>query len=279
MQRRRRSTWPAVLAVAGLTALACGAPPAVAAQEPATPPPPAGGSGREGSRLLELLPEIGRIGAQVGAAIGPSWNPYGVGRGWQVAGFIDLPLARNRAGRLSYEILLALSGGEGAAFSITDSLAYVANLARGASPADALAGPPRAPYPVRRLVRTRLRLLDVSPFALKNTLTGLDRARLRPYVAAGVDVTLVATTESPQGDVLASDVPVDAALATGGRAPELDERGIPAGEGRLALGGHAAIGLEIRVSRGLSLDHDYRFAAVDGSRTQHAASAALGFHW
>ena len=68
------------------------------AQEPSTPPPPAGGRGHEGTRYHELLPDIGRIGAQVGAAIGPSWNPYEVGEGWQVAAFIDLPLARNRAG-------------------------------------------------------------------------------------------------------------------------------------------------------------------------------------
>jgi hypothetical protein len=266
--------WRAV----GLALLVAGAARPAAAQEPATPPPPAGGSGHAGSRYLELLPDIGRIGAQVGAAAGPSWNPYGVGAAWQVAGFIDLPLARNRSGRLSYEILLALSGGQSGPFTVTDPLAYVANLARGASPADALAGPPRAPYTVRRQVRTRLRLLDVSPFALKYTLTGLDRIRLRPYVAAGLDVFLVGTTERAEPGASA-DSPVDAALGAGGRAPELDERGIPAGEGSLSLGAHGAAGFEIRFSRGLSLDLDYRLAWLDGSRTASAASAAVGFHW
>ena len=269
----RRVTMGLVTSVLAL-ALARTAP----AQESTTPPPPAGGGGHAGSRDLELLPDIGRIGAEVGAALGPSWNPYGVGAGWQVAAFIDLPLARNRAGRLSYEILLGLSGGQSDSFTITDPLAYVANLARGASPADALAGPPRAPYRVRRRVSTRLRLLDVSPFALKYTLTGLDHARLRPYVTAGLDVTLVTTVQRPEDDPSAAG-PVDVVLSPFGRAPELEARGIPAGEGSLALGGHAGAGLELRVSRGLSLNLDYRLARFDGSRTLHAVSSVLGLHW
>ena len=60
------------------------------------------------------------------------------------------------SGKLSYEIL----GGaeprhQRPEFAITDQVAYVANLAAGASNADALAGPPAAPFPVRRKVRTR----------------------------------------------------------------------------------------------------------------------------
>jgi hypothetical protein len=267
---------PAIVRTAALAGLLVAGE--VSAQEPSTPPPPAGGGGRAGARYHELLPDIGRIGAQVGAAVGPSWNPYGVGVGWQVAAFIDLPLARNRAGRLSYEILLGLSGGDSGPFTITDPLAYVANLARGASPADALAGPPRAPYVVRRQVRTRLRLLDVSPFALKYTLTGLDRVRLRPYVTAGLDVSVVGTDARPDGDGPAS-VSVDAAISTGGRAPELEARGLPGGDASLALGGHAGAGVEIRLSRGLSLNLDYRIARVDTNRTLQAASSVLGFHW
>src|SRR4051794_32082288 len=63
---------------------------AASAQPPATPPPPAGGGGQTGPRYHELLPDIGLIGAQVGAAIGVSQNPYQAGTGWEVAGFIDL---------------------------------------------------------------------------------------------------------------------------------------------------------------------------------------------
>jgi opacity protein-like surface antigen len=271
--RRRRTT--IVLGAALLVLAVSGR---ASAQEPSAPPPPAGGGGHAGPRYHELLPDIGRIGAQVGAAVGPSWNPYGVGPGWQVGGFIDLPLARNRAGRLSYEIVLALSAGESGPFTVTDPLAYVANLARGASPADALAGPPRAPYLVRRQVRTRLRLLDVSPFALKYTLTGFDRLRLRPYLTAGVDVAMVATDQRPEGDIPAASA-VEAALSSGGRAPELDARGIPAGEGSLVLGGHGGAGLEVRLSRGLSVNFDYRIARLEGSQTLHAATTAVGLHW
>jgi len=72
---------------------------------------------------------------------------------------------------------------------------------------------------------------------------------------------------------------VEAALSAGGRAPELDARGIPAGEGSLALGGHAGAGLEIRISRGLSLNLDYRYTRVDADNALHAASAVVGMHW
>ena len=226
--------------VAGLAVLALLATPCVG-QEPASPPP-ASGHGTAGAEYHELLPDIGRIGAQVGAALGPSWNPYGVGAGWQVAAFIDLPLARTRGGRLSYEILLGLSGGDSGVFTITDPLAD----------------------PVRRQVRTRLRLLDVSPFALKYTLTGLDRVRLRPYVTAGLDVAVIGTEQR------------DEAAA---RVPELEALGIRDGQARLSLGGHAGAGLEIRISRGLSLTLDYRLARIDGSRTLQAASTVVGFHW
>lgn len=206
------------IVLGGVVAGTAGAARTAFGQEPSAPPPPAGGGGHAGPRYHELLPDIGRIGAQVGAAAGPSWNPYGVGSGWQVAGFIDLPLARNRAGRLSYEIVLALSGGE--------------------------------------RVRTRLRLLDVSPFALKYTLTGLDHARLRPYVTGGVDVLLAVTDERVER-----------------------EDPVPTGEAELAIGGHAGAGLEIRVSRGLSINVDYRFTRFEGAQSLHAASSALGIHW
>ena len=202
-----------------------------------------------------------------------------VGGGWQVAAFIDLPLARNRAGRLSYEILLGLSGGDSDAFTITDPLAYVANLARGASPADALAGPPRAPYRVRRQVRTRLRLLDVSPFALKYTLTGLDHVRLRPYVTAGPGRRRgrhgrACLTATPALDA------VDAALSAGGRAPELDARGIPAAKRSMALGGHAGAGLEIRdLAWPLPEPRLPATRASTEPTTLQAASAVVGFHW
>src|SRR5258708_4917951 len=83
----------AVVLGTGLIGLMCAV--AAAAQEPSSPPPPAGGHGHEGTRYHELLPDIGRIGAQAGVAAGPSWNPYHVGAGAQVAPFLDPPPASN----------------------------------------------------------------------------------------------------------------------------------------------------------------------------------------
>src|SRR5207302_6861560 len=120
-------------------------------------------------------------------------NPYDAGRGVCGGGFITLPLCRAAGGKVSYEIALSVGTGRSDPFTITDSFAYVANLAAGASPAAAAAGPPQAPFPVRRLVRTRLRMLQVSPFGLRYAPTRRS-ARVRPYLAAGIDAVVVMTT-------------------------------------------------------------------------------------
>jgi hypothetical protein len=191
------------------------------AQTPSTPPPPAGGGGEAGSRYHELLPDIGRIGAEVGAAAGWTHDPYGLGSGWEVGAFVDLPLARNRPGRLSYEILMALSGADSGG--------------------------------------ERLRLLEVSPFALRYTITRFDGARLRPYLTAGVDVTVAVAEQSA------------------GAFPDFGPD-----DGRdttIGLGAHAGAGLELRVSRGLSLNLAYRYLRAEESQSLHSATAAFGFHW
>jgi len=253
------------------------------AQDPAAPPPSPGGRGRAGSRYLELLPDIGRIGSQVGFEIGRSWNPYEVGPGLVGSGYIDVPLARGAGGRLSYEILLALSHATSPSFVITDPIAYVANLGAGASPSAALAGPPAAPFPVRRDVRTRLRLLQVSPFSLKYTVTRFDAQRIRPYVAAGMDFVVVITRQDPVSDEslqFRGTAPFDDPLIGGlvSQAPELTARGYPSGQGNIELGAHTGGGLELRMTRGLSLNVHYRFTAI-GERRHHALASGLGFHW
>lgn len=254
------------------------------AQEPAGPPPPSG-RGASGARPgLELLPELGRIGAEVGFGLGSAWHPFEGGRGWQGSGFIDLPLAQGFGGRLSYEILVSVGSSTSAPFTLTDSIAFVANLAAGFSAADALAGPPRAPFPVRRAVRTKLRVLTVSPFALKHTFTGLDRAHLRPYVSAGVDAVVVISKQVPERDeslVFSGSAPFDAELIAGlvGQAPELTAQGLPAGQGNVEAGFHAGAGCEVRVTRGLSLNVDYRFTRIGAGERLHAVAGAVGFHW
>lgn len=256
-----------------------------AAQEPAGPPPPSTRVEDRGTQVLELLPGIGRIGAQAGLMAGLSRNPYGVGGGVQAAGYLDVPLARGAGGKLSYQILIALSHAKSDPLVITDPVAYIANLATGASAAAALAGPPAAPFPVRRQVRTRLRVLEVSPFALKYTVTALDPARLRPYVAAGADVVVVITKQVPLQDeslVFTGTSPFDAALIGGlvAQAPQLEALGIPSGQGDVQAGFHAGGGLELRLGKGLSLNLDYRFTGIGGaSHGLHSFSSGLGLHW
>ena len=254
-------------------------------QEPASPPPAPGARRDAGGPVHELLPDLGRIGAQVGLGVGPSWNPYEIGRGMQGAGYVDLPLLRVPGGRLSYQILIALSGASSAPFTLTDPVAYVANLAAGAPPADALSGPPRAPFPVRRLVRTRLRLLEVSPFALKYTLTGLDAVRMRPYLVAGLDAVVVITRQTPEEDeslLFTGGSPFDAPLIGGlvAEAPELLARRTPTGQGDIQLGFHAAGGLEVRLSGAVSMSLEYRHTRIEGGGGPlHALGTSLGFHW
>ena len=270
---------------AALFWLAVLVPAAAAAQQPSGPPPPPGGGGERGPEVHELLPDIGRIGAQVGVMAGASWNPYDVGRGVHAAGYIDLPLSRAPGGKLSYEIVIGLSHAESDPFTVTNPLAYVANLAAGASPAAALAGPPAAPFPVVRSVKTRLRLMEVSPFGLKYTLRKLDHVRLRPYAAAGLDFAVAVTRQTPLSDeslVFTGTAPFDDPLigAVVSQAAELEARGTPSGQGNIELGWHAGGGLEVRVARGLSLSLDYRFLRLGGGNGRlHTVSSGLGFHW
>jgi hypothetical protein len=255
-----------------------------AAQEPAGAPPPPGGRGTAGPQYHELLPDIGLIGAQVGFAGGASWNPFEVGRGIQAAGYVDLPLARVGGGKLSYEILVGLSHARSRPFVITDQIAFVANLATGASRGDALAGPPAAPFPVRREVRTRLRLLQVSPFGLKYTLRRLGSERLRPYVGAGLDFAVTITHQDPVADEsleFTGGAPFDAPLIGGtvAQAPELAALGYPTGQGNIDVGLHAGGGVEVRLARRVSVNFDYRFASIGAEGRLHTATTALGLHF
>jgi hypothetical protein len=251
---------------------------------PATAPPPSLGAG-DGAAVHELLPGIGKIGAQVALFFGGSANPYGLGRGSQWGGSIDLPLAKAPGGKLSYQILIGLSQAESDPFTITDSVAYVANLASGASREAALAGPPAAPFPVRREVTTRLNLLQVSPFSLKYTATRWDDARIRPFLGAGLDFLIVLTSEEPTRDeslVFTGTAPFDDPLLGGliAQAPELTALGRPTGQGNLEVGGHASAGVEIRVSKGISLNLEYRYTATRGPKGRlQTATGAIGFHF
>jgi hypothetical protein len=255
----------------------------LAAQTPPTPPTT---STRTDPRYVrELLPDLGQIGAEVGLNAAFCRHPYETGTGGGASGFILLPVARALGGRISYEIDVRYGMAEGDPFTITNPLAYVANLAAGASPAAAAAGPPAAPFPVRRDVRTKLRLLQVSPFGLRYALGGATVPRLRPYVSAGVDVVVVLTQQEPvRRDITdplgaaAFDVPLVAGIV--GQAPELEALGLPSGQGNLRLGGYGAVGVEWRATGRVSLNAEYRLAGIEGAGTpQQAWQAGVGLHW
>lgn len=269
--------------MAGVALLAALAHPSLA-QEPSGPPPPSSGRGSAGAPYHELLPDLGLLGAQVGIAGGISWNPFEVGRGVEAAGFVDLPLGRAPGGKLSYQILVGLSRARSDPFVITNPLAYVANLAAGSSRADALAGPPLAPFPVRRHVRTQLRLLQVSPFGLKYTMRRLGSERLRPWVGAGLGFAVTITHQDPVADEsleFTGEAPFDAPLIGGAvaQAPELAALGYPAGQGNIDVGFHAGGGVEARLSRRVSVNLDYRMTSVGSRHRLHTVTAALGMHF
>jgi hypothetical protein len=228
------------LAVAGVASTA-------AAQEPSLPPPPSGTRRSGGPEVLELLPGIGRIGAEVAVFAGPSWNPYETGRGVELGGYVDLPLRRVAGGKLSYEIFLGLSLATSDPFTLTL--------------------PARPPQ--QTSARTKLRILHTSPFALKYAVTRWDGARIRPYLNAGADVLVVISEhERVEGGPLAP------------QSPELEARGLPTGQGNIELGGHVAAGCEVRISAGVSLNVEQRFTTTGRAHGRlHGTSLALGLHW
>jgi len=265
---------PGVLLLSSLTATA---------QEP-TGPPPAPGTREPGSGPgLELLPGIGRIGAQVGLLVGSAWNPYDAGDGLQGAGYIRLPLATGFGGRLSYEVRISLGRARASRSSSRTRWPWWPTSPR------ALPWPPRwraARGAVSRAARGAHEAQGAAGLALRadSHLHGPRRARLRPYVTAGLDAVVVITTQDPLRDesqLFTGQAPFDAELIGGliGQAPELTDQGLPTGQGNMEFGFHAGAGLELRVSRGISINADYRYSQWGESARQNAVAAGVGFHW
>jgi opacity protein-like surface antigen len=247
----------------------------------------------------ELLPDVGKIGAEVGLLLSGSANPYGLNKGQFAGGFIDLPLFDRPAwlhGKISYEISVGLSQSK-TTFSTTSNVAQVANLSvlNAVYPmggiqnvVQAVSGTGAAPFPVTTPTVTKLRLLQVVPFALKYTPTVLDRWRLRPYVVAGFG-TYVTIHEQYPAKGASTGVREDADLPPavlaavnqlfGGQAPfggpliagqltqspELEARGLPSGHGNIDFGLHMGGGIAYRLSHGLSVGIDARYNKIAGA--------------
>ncbi|MDQ6676362.1 MAG: hypothetical protein M3Z09_03600 [Acidobacteriota bacterium] len=257
----------------------------------------------------ELIPEIGKIGAEVGLVLSGSANPFHLNQGQDAAGYIDLPLFEPKAlhGKLGYEIRVGLSQAK-TRFQTTSNVAQVANLAAlnalrpntGAQNIiDSVQGTGAAPFPVTALTETRSKLLQVIPFALRYTATALDRYRLRPYAVLGFGTFVTIHNQQPIGTGVRPDAgltPAELALINqvfGGKAPfggplvagqisqspELEARGLPGGHGNIDFGIHTGGGVEVRLSRGFSLGFDARYNRISGGQRLATYGTKLGFHF
>ena len=243
-------------------------------QEAPAPPPAPGKPGA--TDPLELLPAIGRIGAEVGLHGGWSRNPYSLGSGAQGAGFINLPLKKLGSGVLSYQIALRFARSTSEPITITNPVAFIANLA-------ATGRGDVGPFPYRRSVRSVGSIFLVEPFGFKYALHSL--GRFRPYAVAGVGVGVVITKEVPVANeslAFTGTSPFDADLIAGlvAQSKELDALGRPTGQGNVEVAGHVGAGFEYRLSPGLSFQADYRFTRLSGrNSSMQIASGGFGIHF
>ena len=261
----------------------------------------------------ELIPEIGKIGAEVGMLAAGSANPFQLDRGTFYGGYIDLPLLDRPAwlhGKIAYEIMVGLSRSSSKVTS-TSNVAQVANLAvlttlnpNGGlgNVADALAGTGAAPFPVTVASQLQLRLLQVVPFSFRYTSTAFDRWRLRPYGLLGFGTYVTIHTENATSSSLGlraeanlppailqslqqslgGTSPFGSPLVAGqiGQSPELVARGLPGGNGNIEIGLQTGGGLEFRLTRTISLGFDARFNKISGRNGDFGTyGSRLGFHF
>jgi len=257
----------------------------------------------------ELIPEIGKIGAQVGFVLSGSANPFHLNNGQDAAGFIDLPMFEPKAihGKIGYEIRIGLSQAK-TKFQTTSNVAQVANLAvltalNGSNAAqnlfDSVTGSGAAPFTVTSLTETRSKLLQVIPFSLKYTTNALDRFRLRPYAVLGFGTYVTIHSQSPSTsgvrtnatlppDVLAltkqeysGTAPFGGLLVAGqlSQSRELIARSLPLGAGNIDFGIHTGGGVEFRMNRSLLLGFDGRYNRLSGGQTLGTFGTRLGFHF
>ena len=264
----------------------------------------------------ELVPEIGKIGAEVGITLNGSSNPFHLNTGRDAAGFIDLPLIDKPDwlhGKISYEILVGMSTSK-TTFKTTSNVAQVANLTvlSALNPngglqniTDAITGTGSAPFPVTASTQTQMKLLQVVPFAFKYTSNVMERWRMRPYAVAGWGTYVTIHAQDPAAgsppnygvrpnanlppavvslvnQIFGGQAPFGGPLVAGqiSQAPELEARGLPGGHGNIDFGWHAGGGIEYRLSRSFSIGFDSRFNRISGAPGSLVTyGTRLGFHF
>ena len=198
----------------------------------------------------ELIPEIGKIGGELGFVLSGSSNPFHLNSGQDAAGYLDLPLFNPKAlhGKLGYEIRIGLS--QSKTKFPTTSVVTQSTL----------------------VTDTKVKLLEIVPFSLKYTATSLDRFRLRPYAVLGFGMFVTIHNQlAPDGSTLVA--------GQISQSPELTARGLPIGAGNIDFGIHTGGGIEFRISPNFSLGFDGRVNRISGGQTLGTYGTRLGFHF
>ena len=179
-------------------------------------------------------------------------------------------------GVLSYEISIRFARSTSDPVTITNPIAFIANLA-------ATGRGDTGPFPYRRVVRSVGSILLIEPAAFKYAIHSF--GRFRPYLVGGVGAAVVITKEVPESDQslqFTGASPFDADLIAGlvAQSKELEKLGRPTGQGNIEVAGHVGAGFEYRLSPGFSFQTDYRYTRLSGrNASMQIASAGLGIHF
>jgi hypothetical protein len=254
----------------------------------------------------ELLPNLGRIGATAFFDSGANQNPFSLGLGSYVGGGVDLPLALLPGGRLSYELSIGVAQNSKRA-PLTSNVAQIANLAilTALNPAagtqnlqQALTGTGAAPFAVNTTAKWNAQIFQVMPLELRYDLTRFDRHRFRPYGVLGLGAYVTLSNQVTAGTLrtganlppaelallqqyFAAGSPFAGALVAGQIAPatQLQQRGLPSGQGGLTLGLQTGGGVEWRFSNALSMALENRYNFSPGGPSYNVTTSRVGWHF
>jgi hypothetical protein len=254
----------------------------------------------------ELLPNLGKIGAAAFVDAGINTGPFSLGRGSFFGGGLSLPLALAPGGRLNYEVTVALAQNN-RQLPITSNVAQLINLSvlnalypngGTANIQQAFSGTGAAPFSVTVPAHWHVQTLQVVPLALRYELTHWDRHRVRPYAVVGLGTYVTISNQATMDAVrqnadlppqtlallqslFSSGSPLSGALVGGqiATAAELQQRGIPAGQGGISIGLQIGGGVEWRLAGGLSTAIDSRYNYAPGGTSYNETISRIGWHF